>query len=269
MAPQSLPSLPHGFTAVDFQRRPRAFVDILDRMDAEPFHAAYKRRLRTLLRAEPGGQFLDVGAGAGGGALALMAEYGVDVVAVDRSLTMTTAMSSRGVRRFAAADAHRLPFGDDRFDGAWTDRVLQHVADPATALDEMLRVVRPGGRIAVADPDYDTQVLDIEDQSLARRVLRFRADSLLRNGALAHRHAGLLTTRGVQDVTVEAHTLLTRDPTAADNVMGLRTWAHTAADRGELTVEEADRFTAQFDESVRSGRFLYTVTFFVTAGTVR
>jgi hypothetical protein len=50
----------------------------------------------------------------------------------------------------AVADGHRLPVAADRFDGAWT------------------------GRVALADPDDDTQVLDIDDQEPARRVLRFR-----------------------------------------------------------------------------------------------
>ncbi|WP_280708206.1 methyltransferase domain-containing protein [Kitasatospora sp. GP30] len=41
---------------------------------------------------------------------------------------------------------------------------MQHVTEPEQVLAEMLRVIRPGGRIALADPDYDTQVLDITDQ---------------------------------------------------------------------------------------------------------
>ncbi|MGW7071045.1 methyltransferase domain-containing protein [Streptomyces sp. NPDC054855] len=35
---------------------------------------------------------------------------------------------------------------------AWADRVLRHVRDPEQVLDEMIRVVRPGGRIVHADP---------------------------------------------------------------------------------------------------------------------
>ncbi|MET7468422.1 methyltransferase domain-containing protein [Micromonospora sp. NPDC005686] len=92
---------------------------------------------------------------------------------------------------------------DDSFDGAWSDRTVQHLADPHAAIGELVRVVRPGGRIVLADPDYDTQVLGIADQDLARRVLRFRADVLLRNGTLAHQHAGILATLGLTDVTVE------------------------------------------------------------------
>lgn len=256
----------HGFTSVDTQPRPAEWVQVLDRLSAEPFYAAYKQRLRELLRAGPGGLFLDVGAGTGDAAVALRSGGGAEVVAVDSSLTMVAQARDRGLPRAVVADGDRLPFAASRFDGAWADRVLQHVAEPARVLDELLRVVRPGGRVALADPDYDTQVLDIADQELARRVLRFRADVGLRNGSLAHRHAGLLAVRGIRDITVEARTMVVRDPSAVDNVMGLRTWARTAADRGHLDAVDADRFVGQLDDAVRAGRFTYAVTFFLTAG---
>ncbi|MFI0822775.1 methyltransferase domain-containing protein [Streptomyces sp. NPDC021115] len=184
----------------------------------------------------------------------------------DSSLTMAGTMRKGGLAHVTVADGHRLPFHDSCFDGAWADRVLQHVEDPEQVIDEMTRVVRPGGRIVLADPDYATQVLDIEDQHLATRVLHFRAEAALRNGTLAHRHPGMLAARELEDVTVEARTLVVRDPTAVDNVMGLRTWAHTATARGYLDQSEADRFVAQFDQAVRTGRFTYAVTFFLTSG---
>jgi SAM-dependent methyltransferase len=258
----------HGFTSVDTQPRPAEWVQVLDRLSAEPFYAAYKQRLQEFLHAEPGGLFLEVGAGTGDAAVALRSGRGARVVAVDSSSTMIAQAWDRGLSHVAVADGHRLPFAAGRFDGAWADRVLQHVVEPARVLDELLRVVRPGGRVALADPDYDTQVLDIDDQELARRVLRFRADVGLRNGSLAHRHAGLLAARGLHDITVEARTLVVRDPSAADNVMGLRTWAHTAAERGHLDPVDADRFVARFDDAVHAGRFTYAVTFFLTAGTL-
>ena len=257
----------HGFTAVDTQPAPATWVGVLDRLDSEPFYADYKERLHELLRPSAGERLLEVGAGTGEAARAAEARYAVDVVAVDRSVTMAGECRARGTSRVLTADAHRLPFRTGHFSGAWADRVLQHVDDPHAVLDEMIRVVRPGGRIALADPDYDTQVLDISDQDLARRVLRFRADHMLRHGTLAHRHAGLLADRRLTDITVEPRTLVVRDPRAADRVMGLRTWAHTAADHGHLEVKAADRFVALFDEAVSRGKFLYAVTFFLTGAT--
>ncbi|WP_392675466.1 methyltransferase domain-containing protein [Streptomyces sp. LN785] len=258
----------HAFTAVDRHPDPGELVGVLKRLAAEPFYEGYKQRLRTLLRAHPGDVFLDVGAGTGDSALALSADHGARVVGADASLTMAKSMRRAGLSHAAVADGHRLPFRGSCFDGAWADRVLQHADRPTQMVDEMVRVVRPGGRIVLADPDYATQVLDIEDQCLAGQVLRFRAGAALRHGTLAHRHAGLLAERGLEDIDVEARTLVVRDPTAVDNVMGMRTWAHTAAARGHLDREDADRFVVQFDEAVRTARFTYALTFFLTSGTL-
>ncbi|MFE9954852.1 methyltransferase domain-containing protein [Micromonospora sp. NPDC005299] len=258
----------HGFTDVDRQSDPDSWVGVLDRLAEEPFYQAYQQRVRELLHPARGHRYLDVGAGTGASAAQLRDDHRVSVATVDHALTMAAATRARGLAQCTVADAHHLPFLSNSFDGAWADRTVQHLADPRAAIKELIRVVQPGGRVVLADPDYDTQVLDIADQSLARRVLRFRTDSLLRNGALAHQHAGLLAAHGLVDVTVEPRTLLVRNPTAVDNVLGLRTWAATAAQRGALDPAEARAFEDQFDDSVNARRFTYAVTFFLTAATV-
>lgn len=261
--------MPHGFTSVDSQPEPRDWVGVLDRLAAEPFHVAYKAALRDLLAPRAGHRYLEVGAGTGAHAAAVAAGSGAEVVAVDAARTMAAECRARGLGPVAVADAHDLPFRTDGLDGAWSDRVLQHLADPGRALDELVRVVRPGGRVVLADPDYGTQALDVATGSdVAAKVLRFRADVLLRNGTLAHRHAGLLAARGCADVTVRAHTLVARDPHMADNVMGLRSWADTAADRGYLTPAQAREFERGFDRAVAAGTFTYAVTYFLTAASV-
>ena len=239
----------------------------LDKLRCEPFYRAYKRRAAELLNPRRGGLYLDVGAGTGDDARQLAATGQCRFVAVDVSHTMATTCRDRGGAAPVVADASRLPFGDGLFDGCQSDRTFQHLADPRQALAEMIRVARRGGRILVVDPDYDTQVMEFPDQGLARRVLRFRAERLLRNGALAHRMPAMFDEAGIQDIVVEPMALVVRDPTAVDQVMGLRDWATAAHDAGELTVGEFQRWERLYQTCVETRRFLYAVTFFITSGT--
>jgi len=256
----------HAFTAVDEQDDPSAWIDVLDRVRREPAYAAYKRRLAELLEPRGGGRYLEVGTGTGADALELASRYGAHVTGVDVSRAMVDEARRRGLRDALVATADALPFEDASFDGCWADRVFQHLADPQAALAEMVRVTRPGGRLVVADPDYDTQVVDVADQELARKVLRFRADHLLRNGTLAHRLGGVFVRAGLTDVVVEALPVVLRDPTALDNAMGLRSWARVAHERGLLAPEEADAWVRALDAAVVGGHFLYAFSVFVTAG---
>ncbi|MFO7572672.1 MAG: methyltransferase domain-containing protein [Gaiellaceae bacterium] len=257
----------HGFTAVDDQEDPSSWIGVLDRVRREPAYAAYKARISDLLRPVRGERYLEVGVGTGDDALAVASRFQIAIVGVDRSATMVEEARRRGLTEAHVADACALPFADGTFAGAWADRVFQHLQDPRAALGEIVRVTSPGGRLVVADPDYDTQVLELEDQELARRILRFRADHALRNGTLAHRMGGLFTRAGLVDVAVEAVPVVLRDPAALDNAMGLRDWAAVAHERGLVPGEDVAAWEQDLDDAVAAGRFLYAFTVFVTAGT--
>jgi SAM-dependent methyltransferase len=255
----------HAFTAVDDQDDPGFWVHVLDRVRQEPAYAAYKSRIAELLRPVAGGRYLEVGVGTGADAVELGSRFGVDVVGVDSSRTMVEEARRRGLEALVA-DAAMLPFEDTSFDGCWADRTFQHLADPAAALAQLVRVTKPGGRVVIADPDYDTQVVDVTDQDLARRVLRFRADHALRNGTLAHRIAGAFVRSGLTDVFVAAVPVVLRDSSALDHAMGLRSWAATAAERGHLAEEDVQRWEQEIDTAIAERRFLYAFTIFLTAG---
>jgi len=131
----------------------------------------------------------------------------------------------------------------------------------------MVRVTKTGGGVVVVvDPDYDTQVVDIPDQELARRVLRFRSDHALRNGTLAHQMGRLFVQAGLSGTHVEAVTVVLRDPRALDNAMGLRDWATFAHKRGLIEAHDVKAWEDALDEAVAEGRFLYSFTLFITAG---
>ncbi len=104
-------------------------------------------------RPKTGETALDVGCGTGNYSLAL-ARKGLTVTGVDVSSDMLAA-AERKVRglesvRFMRADATALPFAPESFDLVLSVTAFEFVKDPARAVSECWRVLRPGGRLVVA-----------------------------------------------------------------------------------------------------------------------
>ena len=90
--------------------------------------------------------YLEVGCGPGDLAARVAAELGADVVAVDLSPRMVELARGRGVDA-RVGDVQALPFEDGSFDCAVAAWMLYHVPDVPSALAELARVLRPGGRL--------------------------------------------------------------------------------------------------------------------------
>ena len=97
-----------------------------------------------------GRRLLDVGCGTGRFTAAFEAA-GAQVVGVDRDPGMV-ALAAQRTRsaRLLVADAHQLPLEDNGFDLAVATTLLEFATSPQQAVDELVRVTRPGGRLVVA-----------------------------------------------------------------------------------------------------------------------
>jgi SAM-dependent methyltransferase len=103
-----------------------------------------------------GGAWLDLGCADGYYATAL-AEHGADsVVGLEPSAELVTRANSLphpDSVTFLHGEGERLPFADQSFDGVLLNEVLEHVADDASTLREIHRVLRPGGTLALFSPN--------------------------------------------------------------------------------------------------------------------
>ncbi len=231
--------------------------------------AEWKERSFALLHPRPGATLLDLGCGTGDDLLPLADRVapGGRVLGIDASATMV----AEARRRVAGRDAVEVREGDARaldlpgasVDGARAERVLLHMDDPAVVVAEMTRVLRPGGRLVVAEPDWGSLVIDAPDPEAGRAVARAAA------GRFRSPYAGrtlrrLLIDAGLVEVEVAARTLVIDDPAAAEAVFQLDDAARRAGSEGAITPERAG---AWHEGATRAeSRLLMAMTAFMASG---
>lgn len=117
----------------------------------------WRRKLVEALAVEPGEYVLDLAAGTGSSTVPFH-RAGAVAVACDFSLGMLQVGKRRHPElTFVAGDGMNLPFADNSFDAVTISFGLRNIAEPLTGLAELLRVTKPGGRLAVmefSDPTW-------------------------------------------------------------------------------------------------------------------
>lgn len=138
-----------------------------------------RQREATLerLALAAGERVLDVGCGPGllaQSAAAVVGPQG-EVFGVDLSANMVALAKRRCAHLpwtdFHVADAVALPCAAEHFDAVTCTQVLEYVPEVERALDELKRVLRPGGRLLLVDTDWESCVWASGDAARMRRML--------------------------------------------------------------------------------------------------
>ena len=121
------------------------------------------------LELSPADRLLDVGCGTGA-ASRQAARIGATVVGVDLSPKMIreAVERARGLSNveFEIADVEHLPFANGKFTAVLCSNAFHHYPDPSRAVAEMVRVLTPGGRLAIGDATSDLRAARIADRFL-------------------------------------------------------------------------------------------------------
>jgi ubiquinone/menaquinone biosynthesis C-methylase UbiE len=153
-------------------------ADAYERVHAPRF-VEPARDLVAIASPPAGGRVLDLGTGTGVAAEAAIESVGPGglVVGVDGSTRMLeVARRVRPGLLLASAQAIDLPFGDSTFDAVLGNFVLAHFKKVKTALYDAIRVLRPGGRLAMSTwsdaPDaFQTAFLELVESVVPRELL--------------------------------------------------------------------------------------------------
>lgn len=266
------PDSRNAFTDIDRAADPAAFVRVLDALTGLGAIRAYKRRTFELLGVAPGASVLDLGCGTGDDVQDLAGLVGPTgrVMGVDRSETVIAEARER-VREtplpvaFQVADAYALPFPDATFDACRADRVFHHLEHPDHAFSELLRVTRPGGRVLVFDPDFETAIVDAPDRALTRRLLNSFCDGY-RDGWMGRRLPRMFREAELTEIAVEPVIVLLTDLSQANAVLALEDTVTRAGAAGLVSTAEGAAWVDALREASEAGRFFAAVSGFMVAG---
>jgi len=261
-----------GFEAVDDHPAVNMLLSAME--ETAQWEATKQLRAweREQLSLRSGQRLLDVGCGLGDAALALSNDLGDqgDVVGIDGSEVMLAEARARGACatcpvRFTVGDAGSLDEPDASFDAVRSERMLQWVPDPARAVAEMARVLRPGGLVCLTDSDWSTLDLDVGDPDIARRVHGTFAVDRARQTTVGRRLASLAEAAGLVPLaeTTATQVWSSWDPDESPRPHGwapMVVMAESLVDAGQLTADEVDQFVETVEEAARQGRFTMHLT---------
>src|SRR5205085_9212344 len=109
---------------------------------------------------------------------------------------------------FREGNAAALPVDDGAFDAALCVQVMEYVPDPAGALAEIHRSLRPGGRVLVWDVDWGTVWWHSKNPDRMRRMLAAWDEHLV-HPSLPRTLGARLRAAGFADVAVAGHSFAT------------------------------------------------------------
>jgi tocopherol O-methyltransferase len=177
------------------------------------------RALASWVGIRPGQRILDAGCGVGGSSIWLAKEYGVEVVGITLPASQITRAwryaQQHGVAdhvSFAQADYTQTPFADGSFDVVWALESLCHAPDKAAFYQEAARLLRPDGRLVLAEYIRAARPLDTRGEHLLHAWLDGWAipDLSTRAEHLSHAAAAGLMETVLDDITAHMRPSLRR-----------------------------------------------------------
>lgn len=241
--------------------RARDLATRLERRAKSADEIAARDAYLDLLGVAPGERVLDVGCGSGAVTREISRRLGNRGVAVGldpspalldvaRELAKEAGFGERV--EFREGDARQLPFPDSSFDAVVCVTVLCHIPRGETAIPELVRVLRPGGRLGVFDLDTDMTTFTHPDRALTRRIIAAASDATAVNGWLSRQLPLLFQRAGLVDVRARGFFPLETARQSFYGDMADRS-AEVAVKIGAITESEGRAWREAFHEQGRQG----------------
>lgn len=243
---------PKGYVDPDYLRVVGEFLNQL------------KRRTYTSMQIKRGHKVLDVGCGPGTDTIPLAQLVGstgqVNGVDYDEAMVAEAEQcaAKAGVSAWVKhkqADVASLPFESGYFDSCRSERLFQHLLNPAAALAEMTRVTKIDGWVVVLDTDWGSGGIDTSEIDVERRLSRFNAERMFHNGYSGRQLYRLFKKQGLTDVSFEVFPVVVTSYALGRQMCTLDRLEREALAENIITEDELHRLQTSCEQADAEGVF--------------
>jgi len=237
-----------------------------------------KQRSYDCLAIEEGNKVLDIGCGSGIDTVALAKVnskkckfYGIDIDGemLKEADALAEEYDVSEQTSHQLGDVCELPFEDSMFDGVRAERLFQVLPaflQPHEILKEILRVLKPGGRIVVIDTDWSSASVDFPNLELERRMMAFFTRYLRSNGVAGRQIYGWFKHCNIENVTTNIFPLVQHEFSSTPFGEWLKA---ESVKSGIISNEEASDWFQELSMLEKLGEFYSCVNMVMVSGRKR
>ncbi len=169
---------------------------------------------------------------------------------------------------FIQGSVYDVPFADSFFHACRMDRVMQHLDEPQRAILELLRVLKPGARLVVGEPDWDTLILSCDfepDHVAVADALRASMRTVIKNPYIGRQLPALFRQCGLKQTTCSIHVchMHTKDESI---LYSLPQALALPLRKGAITKRQMNDYIKMVDDFAGTGAFYASLNLFVVSG---
>lgn len=260
----------------DNPKKAREIVEFLEARSQYPDQMMVNNTLKDVLNPQKGEYLLEVGSGSGvlcrlmannlsPGGLIIGIDNSPEIVKLSRNYALEHKLNN--LIDFKVDDASNLDYPAGFFDGAFAARLLLYISNPIEVINELVRVVKPGGRIVLMDWDFETLILDHPNRELTRRIFHWRNDNKDGNNWSGRQLYRLLKIGGIKKVDI--YPVVT---TATDdkNSLTQTLWhaASTSLEQGIISIDEHESWVSEIQLRIKKQQYFSSIVYFIAHGIV-
>jgi ubiquinone/menaquinone biosynthesis C-methylase UbiE len=258
------------FYSLDESVNQKYLIESMDRMFELPEIQEIKKRAIKLLNLHKGDKVIEIGCGLGHDAEAFgeVVEESGKVIAIDSSLNMLNEAKKRSTHpqvNYVHGHGENIQYPNNFFSAGYADRLLVSQKNLSSVLGEIIRVVKPGGKICITDIDVGSAVMYPYVPKLTN-ILLSRLQEIIENPLIGRQLNGIFKKFGLTNTKVFSDAYVIKSFNLVNTMIDFPRMISDLCHLKRFSEEDARTLSNALAEAEQNNDFLYSIILFTVVG---